>query len=176
MLKEKLTTQNIRQDLKLELKKNYMRVVGSSVFSLIIIGLIILAFSMANVYGGYYGLHFSAMACFVLGFDVFYVLRIVDIQKNLDDKKHIVKDKLVNVEVYEDIRVGIHNIVYTMHFSSYGKYVIPKENYKWSENFNMNDTGVYNYSKFGDEFYLVLSKPHTGKILMVYNTKLFDME
>ena len=56
MLKEKLTTQNIRQDLKLELKKNYMRVVGSSVFSLIIIGLIILAFSTANVYGGYLSL------------------------------------------------------------------------------------------------------------------------
>ena len=176
MQKEKLTIENIRMDLKLELKKSYMRVVGFSVFSLILIGLIILAFSTANVFGGYYGLHFSAMACLVLGIDVFYILRIVDIQKNLDDKKHIVKDKLVNIDVYEDIRVGIHNITYTMYFSSYGKYVIQDDNYKWSENFNMNATGVYNYSKYGDEFYLVLSKPHTGKILLVYNTKLFEME
>ena len=175
MQKEKLTIENIRMDLKLELKKSYLRLVGYSVLSLSVIGLVIWAFSLGSIFG-YYGLHFSAMACLVLGIDVFYILRIVDIQKNLDDKKHIVKDKLVNIDVYEDIRVGIHNITYTMYFSSYGKYVIREENYKWSENFNMNATGVYNYSKYGDEFYLVLSKPHTGKILLVYNTKLFEME
>lgn len=175
MQKEKLTIENIRMDLKLELKKSYLRLVGYSVLSLSVIGLVIWAFSLGGIFG-YYGLHFSAMACLVLGIDVFYILRIVDIQKNLDDKKHIVKDKLVNIDVYEDIRVGIHNITYTMYFSSYGKYVIQEENYKWSENFNMNATGVYNYSKYGDEFYLVLSKPHTGKILLVYNTKLFEME
>ena len=175
MLKEKLTTQNIRQDLKLELKKSYLRLVGYSVLSLSVIGLVIWAFSLGGIFG-YYGLHFSAMACLVLGIDVFYILRIVDIQKNLDNKKYIVKDKLVNIDVYESFYGGIHTTTYTMFFSSYGKYVIQEENYKWSENFNMNATGVYNYSKYGDEFYLVLSKPHTGKILLVYNTKLFEME
>ena len=36
--------------------------------------------------------------------------------------------------------------------------------------------GMYNCSDSGDEFYLVLSKPHTGNILLAYNTKQFDMD
>ena len=34
----------------------------------------------------------------------------------------------------------------------------------------------YNTLKGGDEFYLVLSKKHTGKILLVYSTKMFEMK
>ena len=49
-------------------------------------------------------------------------------------------------------------------------------NYSWSELYYMNDNLAYNNSECGDEFYLVLSKPHTGKIVLAYNTKMFELQ
>ncbi len=71
--------------------------------------------------------------------------------------------------------IGFMQEIYHLTFSGYGEYVVPQENYSWSQNFSMTAKGVYNYSDYGDEFYLVLSKPNTGKILLVYNTKMFDL-
>ena len=38
------------------------------------------------------------------------------------------------------------------------------------------DLFVYFHAECDDEFYLVLSKPHTGKILLAYPKKMFDLQ
>ena len=40
----------------------------------------------------------------------------------------------------------------------------------------MSDQMAYIYSECDDEFYLVLSKPNTGKIVLAYNTKMFELQ
>ncbi len=52
--------------------------------------------------------------------------------------------------------------------------MIPDNSYSWSTLFAT--LSVYESSDYSDEFYLVLSKPHTGKILYAYNKKMFEME
>lgn len=88
----------------------------------------------------------------------------------------MVADKLVHIETkIRRYRRHIKTYHY-FHFSQYGIFEVPVENYKWSETFSMSSHGVYNYSKDGDEFYLVLSERNTGKILFAYNKKMFEME
>ena len=40
----------------------------------------------------------------------------------------------------------------------------------------MTARGVHSTSFDGDEFYLVLSKPHSGKVLLAYPAKYFTLE
>lgn len=63
---------------------------------------------------------------------------------------------------------------YILVFASYGEYCIPPKNHRSSNLYNMNDKAVFNYSDIGDTFYLVITKK--GKILLAYNTKLFELE
>ena len=63
---------------------------------------------------------------------------------------------------------------YTLNFASYGQYcILNGENYSSSELYTMNDKGVFNYSTVGDIFYLILD--NKNRILLVYNTKLFEL-
>lgn len=64
----------------------------------------------------------------------------------------------------------------TLHFNGYGDYAVPEENYRWSKEYPMTARGVHNTSFDGDEFYLVLSKPHSGKVLLAYPAKYFTLE
>ena len=66
------------------------------------------------------------------------------------------------------------NRPYTLNFTSYGQYcVLEGKNYSSSELYAMSDKGVFNYSNIGDTFYLIIDK--NEKILLVYNTKLFEL-
>jgi len=65
---------------------------------------------------------------------------------------------------------------YHLRFSSYGEYVIPPMNYRWSSQYAMDANWVYFHAECDDEFYLVLSKAYSGKILLAYNTKMFDYQ
>ena len=92
---------------------------------------------------------------------------------------HIVKDRLVGKYIRGHLQGGLFTRYYEachLRFASYSKYKIPGENYSWSDLHCMNDKTVYSYAECGDEFYLVLSKPHTGKILLAYNAKMFDYQ
>ena len=40
----------------------------------------------------------------------------------------------------------------------------------------MTAKGVHDLAFEGDEYYLVLSKPHSGKILLAYPAKYFQLE
>ena len=53
---------------------------------------------------------------------------------------------------------------------------MPEKNHQWSKLYPLSAHGEYIYAMPGDEYYLVLSKPHSGKILLAYNAKLFELE
>ena len=72
---------------------------------------------------------------------------------------------------YSDVSVS-----YYLYFAERGKYSIPANNYRWSSLYAMDCSEAYFQAECGDEFYLVLSKPNTGKILLAYSTKMFDYQ
>lgn len=88
----------------------------------------------------------------------------------------IVKDRLVGKEVKDHLVRWRHYETLHLYFSSYGEYAIPGMSYEWSDLYYMDSDTVYMHAECGDEFYLVLSKPHTGKILHAYNAKMFDYQ
>ena len=64
----------------------------------------------------------------------------------------------------------------TLHFRRYGDYSVPEKNYQWSKINATTARGIHNMAFEGNEYYLVLSRPNSGKILLVYDTKLFQLE
>ena len=86
----------------------------------------------------------------------------------------IVKDRLVGKEVKDHLVRWKHYETQHLYFSNYGEYAIPGMSYEWSDLYYMDSDTVYMHAECGDEFYLVLSKPHTGKILLAYNAKMFE--
>ena len=73
-------------------------------------------------------------------------------------------------------RVSSRTYYCTLHFNGYGDYKVPMNNYPWSKEYAMTTRGVHNTSFDGDEFYLVLSRPHSGKVLLAYPAKYFVLE
>ncbi|MBO5853078.1 MAG: hypothetical protein J6Q74_04635 [Clostridia bacterium] len=180
MKREKLTVENIKADLRKELKNGYIRLISTTLIFVALVALIIRIgtekyIEASLVISQVFFCFAAALLLYVVIIQAIQVIRLHKIFYNTD---YIVTDKLVGMEIeehYNRVTMGV-DVIYHLHFSSYGKYTIPLENYKWSEMFSMSNKGVYNYSECDDEFYLVLSKPHTGKILLAYNTKLFEMK
>lgn len=173
MQKEILTIQNIKKDIHNEIKDSYIRLAVCTAFFMVML-VLFLVIPNSNLLFLLYKLFFG------FGALVFLLLLIIQIKdfamlcKNFKSKNCIVKDKLISAEIQDDFYGKAYVKTYHLNFSGYGEYVIQADNYRWSSIFSMSAEGVYNYSNSGDEFYLVLSKPHTGKILFVYNTKLFE--
>ncbi len=71
-------------------------------------------------------------------------------------------------------RKYIHAQPYRLYFPPHRRYAFGIRNYEWSELYNLTEEGAYRYSDIGDEFYLVEDK--RGKILVAYNTKLFELQ
>ena len=97
----------------------------------------------------------------------------------LNKPGRIVTDRVVGMETKDHIRWGIVKScdqTYHLRFASYGEYVIPGTNHSWSDLHAMSADMVYFHAECDDEFYLVLSKPYTGKILLAYPTKMFDYQ
>ncbi len=90
---------------------------------------------------------------------------------------YIVTDRLVSSE--GDSYYSSHSwrtAWCTLHFNCYGDYSVPEKNYSWSKQYAMSAQGVDNLAFEGGEYYLVLSRPHSGKILLAYNAELFELE
>ena len=89
----------------------------------------------------------------------------------------VVKDTLVSSEGHEDRSTRSYRTYRcTLYFARYGEYYVPEKNHPWSKLYPLSAHGEYIYAMEGDEYYLVLSKPHSGKILLAYNAKLFELE
>lgn len=64
---------------------------------------------------------------------------------------------------------------YRIFFKNHGEYAIRSgKNYLCSDMYEMDEKSVYNYTNEGDKFYLILLKKKV--ILLVYNTKLFELK
>ena len=177
MQKEKLTLSHIRQDLHTQEKESCAELIEFSALCLVSVGLFILAFGrvpelfiptlLLMLFGGSVGLYYT----------VIYIRKLVWLHRAKNNPACIAHDRLVNSEM---VVAPFHHVgekgVHRLHFAHYGDYAIPGKNYTWSAAFSMGPMGVFNGSVDGDEFYLVLSKPHSGKILYAYNAKLFELE
>ncbi len=183
MVKEKLTIDNMKQDLKESIKTKYIFAV---LFFLLFCGLCWLCTAILKV-GGlfvFYGIVFGLSTVAAAVTSVSMILDIIKYTKMLKAELVIVKDKLVGCEVKDHYRKARkrwrHYKTYHLYFSGYGEYEIGGvqvngTHYKWSKLYCLSHESVYNRSDCGDEFYLVLTKPHTGKIALVYNTKMFEL-
>lgn len=171
MKRERLTIKNIKADLLNEIKGGFVEIAALTIFLLV---LLVFAFFVPFSVLKICFVCIALVTAFLLAK---LILELLQIYSALHNSDCIVNDKLVGMEEEEKLtRYGSIYIIHHLHFSSYGEYIIPNENYKWSSMFAMSAKGLYNYATCGDEFYLVLSKQHTGKILYVYNTKMFEMK
>ena len=170
MRKEKLTIHNIKTDILNEIKYNRWERIA---LILLLLAMLVIMFWAPIII---YKVLFGCLAVIVFCLVAKHILAVIDLYRALHNTHCIVKDKLVGMGEKEHLSRHTYYKTLHLYFSAYGDYTIPDENYKWSNCFSMSNEGVYKYSSSGDEFYLVLSKPHTGKILFAYNTKMFEME
>ena len=181
MTKEIFTIENIRYDLRKLIRANIVCAVVCAVFfSLFAWCLVAVAVDGMKWYKPLFAtlntLFFSALPILFL---VGTIISIVEIYKLCSFHKNpgsIVKDRLVGKEIKEHFHRRHYYETAHLRFASYGEYTISSVNYSWSELYAMDDSTAYMYADCDDEFYLVLSKPHTGKILLAYNTKMFDYQ
>lgn len=172
--KEQLTPERIRCDLKHELRSWY--------FELAMVGVPLVLLGCCEYiclrHSAPFLLHLVTMALFIPALCVMVVLIVRQVRLRLATfgKDGLVRDKLINAEERAHYtRYGGQYFTYHLRFYNYGWYKIPDENYEWSIAGSMYSSGVYRDSQCGDEFYLVLSRPHNGKILMAYPCKLFEL-
>lgn len=173
MQKERLTLQNIQQDLKKDLKSTLTGLVMLSVLSVLMA--VICAVMWSAVF--WLGLVFGVFAVLLWIALVLEIGRVLVCWRVMNRQADPIKDTLIGMEIKDHYQRGrgVYQ-TYHLYFSCYGEYQIPCESYSWSSVYPLSEYGVYNYANTGDEFYLVLSKRHTGKILLVYSTELFDWQ
>lgn len=174
MQKEKLTMDKIKADLSGVFKTNIGAIIISVVLFLLFLGVVLLANTLTP--SNFFIYLFAIPVLLLLLPVIMSVIKTIKLYKVLNNTQCIVKDKLIGKEIKE--YYTRHGLVkyYFFYFSGYGEYQVRGEYYKWSQNFNMWYDGLYRQSDCGDEFYLVLTKRHTGKILLVYNTQMFEMQ
>lgn len=177
MKKARLTMENIKTDLRIKMKHGYKWLAfTSSMFFVILVIIFVVAAFRVDVSGFLTDFIYCLVGEVVLLYVTIRQLKnLIMLHENIKKMNCIVMDKLVYAEEKDRYRRTTRDERFCLHFLQYGKYIIPKENYKWSSDFSMSDVGVYNYANNGDEFYLVLSKPNNGKILFAYNAKMFEM-
>ena len=178
MTKEILTIEIIRHEIKSATRREFIgAMICLPLFLISLLGSVVYftksGFSFRGLVSFGFPLCFLYMTVLLVG-DAFKA-RFVYLK---NPEMLLVKDRLIRKEskFYEQ-RKGPYGEFLYLHFEKYGEYVIPKENYLWSDLYwRYNEDDVYGSSTVGDEFYLVLKKPRTGGIGWVYNTKLFAFQ
>ena len=178
MKKDTLTMQHIRSDLRHQLRGTVILAVACAVVTAFgLWGL----FRIIFVEGVLYGTFRIALMCFAfLAIAIVCGVHIMNIYSALSDLGRIVTDRVVGMETKDHLRRGLLlprcDQTYHLRFAGYGEYVLPQHNFSWSALHAMDADMVYFHAECDDEFYLVLSKPHTGTILLAYPKKLFTLE
>lgn len=176
MQKEKLTLSHIRQDIRSAKKEHIGYLVLYSVLLAFLSGVFIVGFIVAP------GEFFLEIPIVLIadGVLIYKIVRhacdLATLSSNTPIEERIAQDTLVNATFVDRWTGNTPKGRYRFRFARYGDHTVPTKNYTWSAAFSMSDEGVFNYAVNGDAFYLVLSKPHAGKILLAYNAKLFELE
>lgn len=127
---------------------------------------------------------------FILWFLLAYlVISIVTVIFTFANKKHkqnrvSINNYTISLETVSHTKYEEYVQVYYKHhartvvicsisFENGKIWLIPKDNYLWSEELKMSNFAIYNSSHRGDRF-IVVTNNETGKIVMAYNTELFE--
>lgn len=171
MKRETLTAQDIKYDLQYMLTGNYKGLALGTVIFLVFLMIAVWAYDEGDSIL-LFVLFFGFLPAAYLVFLVLHIADTVKLHRVLKNELMIVRDSVIGMEVKEGLCRKRSRRIY---FTGYGIYEIPRVNYTWSK-YHSNDGWVYQFSEHGDEFYLVLSKPHTGKLLLAYNTRWFELQ
>ena len=174
MKKTPLTRTGIRTDMQQQRRGGFVALVFLSVFAVALAAFGLWIGHFGGVVFVLYGVLFGVLALVVLVALSAQVRAVVTFRRLLEQEPHIYRDKVVRMEEKEHRRRYGTYTTYHLYFASFGEYQIPDSNYAWTEEFGMSSYGLYQFTSLGDEFYLVLSKPHTGKVLLAYSDKLFN--
>ena len=122
-----------------------------------------------------WGMYILAVVAFPAA--VAYVFHLI---RGLKEDLFITTGTLVSADYDEGSNAVPYYTRCFLRFSGYGEYTAftmsgDKSLHPWSSLYPLSAEGEYFYASPGDEYYLVLSKPHSGKILMAYNKKLFEL-
>lgn len=177
--KEILTRAIIRQELKRHLRKRLTLSV------LLLLGLISLPiFCIVELrYGIWpefrrpiYTWGMYIVGIITIPMAVAYVFHLF---RGLKKDLFITTDTLISADYDEGGNAGPYCTWCFLRFAGYGEYAVGtlsgKPLHSWSSLYPLSAEGEYFYASPGDEYYLVLSKPHSGKILAAYNKKLFEL-
>ena len=174
--KEKFTMANIRSDLRKRLWKSwallalYVALMVLEIYLLHIVPQVMLEDHDGRYPGWFYFL-FVPFLGYLLVKEAWWLFT------GYRREPIIVKDTLVSSEGEAAHSSHTWRTYYcTLHFNCYGDYSVPEKVYSWSKEYAMTARGVDNLAFEGGEYYLVLSKPHSGKILLAYNAALFELE
>ena len=178
MEKDTLTFENIHSDLRHQLRGIVIGMVVCAVFFVLFFWLFL---TVLNEPGAFLAILEDAIFLLMLLIIVIVCIKsIYEICSVLEKPGSIVTDRVVGMETKDHMHRGIFvprcNQTYHLRFAGYGEYVIPQYNFSWSALHAMDADMVYFHAECDDEFYLVLSKPHTGKILLAYPKKMFVLQ
>lgn len=178
MEKDTLTMQNIRSDLRHQLRGMVILTVVCAIFLVLTFWLFL---AVLDEPGGFFAkLRVALLLILLLVMVIAGSKSIYETCSVLKKPGRIVTDRVVGMETKNHIRRGMVSPrcdqTYHLRFAGYGEYGIPYHNFSWSALHAMDADMVYFHTECDDEFYLVLSKPHTGKILLAYPRKMFDLQ
>ena len=178
MEKDILTIQNIQSDLRHQLRGMVILTVVCAIFFALTFWLFL---AVLDEPGGFFTkLRVALLPILLLIMVVAGSKSIYETCSVLKKPGSIVTDRVVGIETKDHMYKGVFlprcDQTYHLRFAGYGEYVIPYHNFSWSGLHAMDADMVYFHAECGDEFYLVLSKPHTGKILLAYPTKMFILQ
>ena len=179
MKKEQLTEENIKCDIRYQIKGIYKEIFLCLVFCGVFF---LLYFKMKE-----FGIFDKLMLIFVILFFILIIeLMIMIVWRYiiLNNKIILVRDSLYDkwTSGHRKSRGGIY-FTYNFRFYRNGKYQLPKNISKyrlphainvWSENYCISDERMYELAECGDEFYLVLSRGKKGRVLLAYSGKMFE--
>lgn len=178
MEKDILTIENIRSDLRHQLRGIVIGMVVCTVFFVLFFWLFL---TVLDEPGAFFAiLEVVIFLLMLLIITIVCIKSIYEIRSVLEKPGSIVTDRVVGMETKDHMHRGIFvprcDQTYHLRFAGYGEYVISQHNFSWSALHAMDADMVYFHAECDDEFYLVLSKPHTGKILLAYPRKMFDLQ
>ena len=170
MEKEKLTKENIHNDLRCELKNDCIGWIVAGVLIAFLMLVFVRDFDRNNpIFAWVLFVVFLPSALFV-GW-IRDGLRVLALYRTLKNPLVIQEEGVLETKVRRN-RYGVSHYLY---FERSGKFMIPLLNYTWST-YKATDRAVYESTQQDDTFYLVLSKPEKGRILLAYNKRLFQLE
>lgn len=180
MQKETLTLENIRSDLRRQLWETIA--LTALCGTLLVIIFVSYSYESLASYSFKNAVKSVLLDAFFFAVVVRNCFRLYNIYSALHKPGRIVTERLREKKAIgdpdcnRDTRGPKRYASFYLRFAGYAKYRIPTTNYRWSYQYEMESKWVYLHAECGEEFYLVVSKPHTGRILLAYPAKIFTLQ